>query len=393
MTYGANGMSEVGVQVDLRYCETVIRSTLLTLALVVGAACANSAGAPGRTLTAELPSITPTAAPTPTATPELPPPLTVADIFPPRDLSRYNLDAARIRALVATGDVIPARYTDKTIRELGNDFNYTVAETKHITADADITVINLEAPLVSYCPLTEGGFTFCGQPGFTEALLAAGVDVATLENNHIGNYGAAGIEETRGHLESAGILWADRYSPAIFDVRGMRFGFIAFNAVGEYIDRPAMVAAIEELRSQVDVLSVAFHWGAEYVSVPNISYGIAEDYPPDIGHLAVDAGADLVIGNHPHWVQGIEIYNGKFITYAHGNFIFDQMWSYETRLGVVGKYTFYDTTLIGVEFTPVRIDNYAQPVVLQGQEREDVLDTMRQATEDLANGVKTTPGA
>ena len=87
---------------------------------------------------------------------------------------------------------------------------------------------------------------------------------------------------------------------------------------------------------------MAYHWGAEYVSVPTVGAGIAEDDPVEIGHLAVDAGADFVIGNHPHWVQGVELYKGKYIAYAHGNFIFDQMWSYETRVGVVGKYTFYD---------------------------------------------------
>lgn len=370
----------------------MMRFLAMTAGLVLLAmACADEAGAPTTTPADQDAGATATDAPSPT--PVLPPPLTTADVFPPRDLSQYNLDPSRIRTVIATGDVIPARYTDKTIRELGNDFNYTVDKTKQVTEDADITVINLEAPLVSYCPITEGGFTFCGQPGFTEALLTAGVDVATLENNHIGNYGGPGITETQGYLDAARIKWADRYTPTIVEVRGMKFGFLAFNAVGETVDREAMVAAIQELRPQVDLLSVAFHWGAEYLSIPNISYGIAEDYPPDIGHLAIDAGADLIIGNHPHWVQGIEIYKGKFIAYAHGNFIFDQMWSYETRLGVLGKYTFYDMTLVGVEFTPVRIDNYAQPVVLEGQERQDVLDTMKQATEDLANSVQTTPGA
>lgn len=370
---------------------------LVAIATVV-TACARTADAPsdeplhvpgpGETLggASASPSPSPTEA-------GLPPPLTAADVFPPRDLSQYGLDPSRIRTVIATGDVIPARYTDKTIRDLGNDFNYTVDQTKQITADADITVINLEAPLVDYCPITDYGFTFCGQPGFTEALQTAGVDVATLENNHIGNYGYAGITETQQHMDAAGIAWADRATPAIIDVRGMKFGFLAFNAVGEVVDRDAMAAQIEALRPQVDVLAVAFHWGAEYVSVPNVSYGIADDYPPDLGHLAIDAGADLIIGNHPHWVQGIEVYNGRFITYAHGNFIFDQMWSYETRLGVLGKYTFYDDTLIGVEFTPVRIDNYAQPVPLEGQERQDVLDTMKQATADFAAGIRTTPGA
>jgi poly-gamma-glutamate synthesis protein (capsule biosynthesis protein) len=363
----------------------------IAVLVLFAAACSDGGDTPSRTSPLHLPDPSETTASS-TPTPG-PPPLTVADVFPPRDLAQYGLDPSRIRTVIATGDVIPARYTDKTIRELGNDFNYTVDQTKQLTAAADITVINLEAPLVSYCPLTEEGFTFCGQPGFTEALQTAGVDVVTLENNHISNYGYPGVEETRGYLDAAGMKWADRATAAVVEVRGMKFGFVAFNAVGETVDRDAMVAQIKALRPQVDVLSVAFHWGAEYLNVPTTSAGIADDYPPELGYLAIDAGADLIIGNHPHWVQGIEIYKGKYIAYAHGNFIFDQMWSYETRLGVLGKYTFYDDTLIGVEYTPMRIDNYAQPVPLTGQERQDVLDTMRQASADLAAGIHTTPGA
>jgi poly-gamma-glutamate synthesis protein (capsule biosynthesis protein) len=370
---------------------------IVALAALAVAACGSTADAPSNTDALYVPGRGETIGGATASTTPMPPglllPLTVADVFPPRDLTQYGLDPARIRTVIATGDVIPARYTDKTIRELGNDFNYTVDQTKQLTAAADITVINLEAPLVSYCPLTEGGFTFCGQPGFTEALQTAGVDVVTLENNHISNYGYPGVEETQGYLDAAGMKWADRSTAAIVEVRGMKFGFLAFNAVGEVVDRDAMVAQIQALRPQVDVLSVAFHWGAEYLNVPTTSAGIADDYPPELGYLAIDAGADLIIGNHPHWVQGVEVYKGKFIAYAHGNFIFDQMWSYETRLGVLGKYTFYDDTLIGVEYTPMRIDNYAQPVPLTGQERQDVLDTMRQASADLAAGIHTTPGA
>ncbi|MEX0682707.1 MAG: CapA family protein [Dehalococcoidia bacterium] len=321
---------------------------------------------------------------TPAPTPNLPPPLALTDVFPPRDLSGYGLDPSRVRTLIATGDVIPARYTDYIIRQEGDNFLYTVDKTSQVVADADLTVINLEAPLVSYCPITTEGFTFCGRPGFTAALLAAGVDVVTMENNHIGNYGQEGIDETHDHLNAAGLKWADRVTPAIVEVRGLTFGFIAFNGVIETIDREAMVAQIEALRPQVDVLAVAYHWGAEYVSLPTVAPGVAEDDPVEIGHLAIDSGADLVIGNHPHWVQAVEIYKGKYITYAHGNYIFDQMWSYETRVGVIGKYTFYDDTLIGVEYTPTLIENYAQPRLMEGDERQAVLDGMRDASTELA---------
>jgi poly-gamma-glutamate capsule biosynthesis protein CapA/YwtB (metallophosphatase superfamily) len=312
------------------------------------------------------------------------PTLTLSDIFPPRDLSPLKLDPSRVRTLIATGDVIPARYTDVIIRQRGDDFLYPVAATKDITSAADLTVINLEAPLIEGCPYHDAGLIFCGRPGIIGAFQAAGVDVVTLENNHIGNHGPEAITETVGHLEAAGMRWADRDTPAVFGIRGLDFGFLAFNGVEQQLNREEMVSQIKALRPKVDVLAVAIHWGAEYVSIPQAVPPVANDNPVEIAHLALDSGADLLIGNHPHWVQAVEIYKGKFIAYAHGNFIFDQMWSYETRVGVIGKYTFYDKTLVGVEYIPTLIDNYAQPVPLEGAERQAVLDGMEAASEELA---------
>jgi len=332
-------------------------------------------------------SPSPRLSPSPTPVPSL----TLADIFPPRALSPLKLDPARVRTLIATGDVIPARYTDVTIRERGDDFLYPVAATKDITSGGDLTVVNLEAPLVEGCPYHDEGLIFCGRPGFVAALQAAGVDIATLENNHIGNYGQAGIDETVIHLDGANIRWADRDSPAIAGVRGLDFGFLGFNGVEYPLDREAMIAQIRALRPRVDVLVVAVHWGAEYVSIPQAVPPVANDDPVEIGHLAVDAGADLIIGNHPHWVQAVEVHKGKLIAYAHGNFIFDQMWSYETRVGVIGKYTFYDEILVGVEYIPTLIQDYAQPVPLEGAERQAVLDGMKAASEELAGRLATAP--
>jgi len=355
------------------------------LAAFVLCACAGSAIAPGHTPT---PGLTPTPSPTPTfLEPDQLPALTLADVFPPRDLAAFRLDPSRLRTLIATGDVIPARHTDVVIRSRGDDFLYTVEATKEITTAADLTVINLEAPLIEGCPYHDAGFTLCGRPGFTAALQAAGVDLATLENNHIGNYGLEGISETEQTLAAAGIDHADRITPAIRDVRGLKFGFLAFNGVGETINRAKVTAAVQALRPQVNVLAVAFHWGAEYVSLPQTAPGVSEDDPVEIAHLAVDAGADLIIGNHPHWVQAVELYRGKFITYAHGNFIFDQMWSYETRVGVIGRYTFYDDVLVKVEFIPVLSENYAQPVPMRGAEAQSVLNGMQAASEQQAQAV------
>jgi len=313
------------------------------------------------------------------------PALELADIFPPRDLSALGFDPSRLRVLLATGDVIPARGTDQAIRKQKDDFSYPVRATKDLLANADLTVINLEAPLIKGCPFRSSSrFKFCGRPGFVAALRFAGVDIVTLENNHIANYGRAAIVETIKHLEAANMAWVDRQTPAVREVHGLKFGFLAFNGVGEAIDRPMMVVQIKALRLQVDILTVAFHWGAEYVLLPQAAQGIAPDDPVKIAHLAVEAGADLIIGNHPHQVQAVETYKGKFIVYSHGNFIFDQMWSYGTRVGVLGRYTFYDRILVKAEFLPVLIENYAQPLPLKGEEAEAVLDQMKTASHQLA---------
>jgi poly-gamma-glutamate synthesis protein (capsule biosynthesis protein) len=92
-------------------------------------------------------------------------------------------------------------------------------------------------------------------------------------------------------------------------------------------------------------------------------------------------------------VQAVELYKGKLIAYAHGNFIFDQMWSYETRVGVIGRYTFYDNTLIGVEYIPTLIENYAQPRPLAGPERQAVLDGMKAASAELSGRLAAKPTA
>lgn len=360
---------------------------VILLTLISSCGGADNAGErdPTRTHSAAAsssPSPRPTPRPSPSPTPI--PSLTLASIFPPRDLSALKLDPTRLRTLIATGDVIPARYTDVTIRNRGDDFLYPVAATKDITSAGDLTVINLEAPLIEGCPYHDAGLVFCGRPGIVAAFQAAGVDVVTLENNHIGNHGPEAVNETVQHLEAAGMRWADRDTPAIIAVRGLKFGFLAYNGVEQTLPRDEMVAQIKSLRPKVDVLAVAIHWGSEYVSIPQAVPPVADDNPVEIAHLAINAGADLIIGNHPHWVQAVEVYKGKFIAYAHGNFIFDQMWSYETRVGVIGKYTFYDDTLVGVEYIPTLIQDYAQPGPLEGPERQAALDGMKAASEELA---------
>ena len=310
------------------------------------------------------------------------PPLTLTELFHPDYV--HSTDPDHIRTLRVTGDVIPARGVNYFATRR-NDFLWPFRPTADYVKDADITYINLESPLFAGCPVMTEGFTFCGNARFVDGLSLMGAKVANLANNHLTNYGAQGTTATVQLLESHGIKTSGLGPAAIIEVRGLRFGFIGFNGVGRAIDRRALKASIEGLRDQADVVVVQFHWGKEYERQPMADAAVpTPDDPVEIGHLAIDWGADLVIGNHPHWYQGVELYKGKLITYAHGNFVFDQMWSEETREGVIGTYTFYDDRLIATSWRAVRIYDYGQPQFMNDADAAQVLRTMESASKELA---------
>jgi poly-gamma-glutamate synthesis protein (capsule biosynthesis protein) len=316
-----------------------------------------------------------------------PPALSLDELFHPT----YNApnDPSKIRTLLVTGDVIPARGV-AYFAAVRHDYLWPFRPTAAYTANADITYINLEAPLFAGCPVSPASsFTFCGDPRFVNGLTTMGADVANLANNHLSNYGAAGITSTEQLLNSHGILTSGLGPVAVIDVRGIKFGFIGFNGVGRAIDKEALKAGIARARQQADIVVVQFHWGKEYERQPMPDKGVpTPDDPVVIGHDAIDWGADIVIGDHPHWYQGIEIYHGKLITYAHGNFVFDQMWSEETREGVIGTYTFYGTQLVAATWKPYRIYDYGQPVFMNAKDSATALQTMEAASDQLATRLK-----
>lgn len=293
-----------------------------------------------------------------------------------------TLPQEKLRTIIATGDIILARSVNfQTV--IRKDFKWPYLKTANILSNADITFINLETPLINPCPITQEGMIFCGDQRHLEGLIYAGVDIASLANNHAGNYGAEGVRKTYDLLTKNRVLAVGVNGPMIKEVKGLKFAFLGYNDVTKpqpgisNVDEQNLKSEIIEAKNMADVVIVAFHWGAEYQDQP-------DERQKYLGHLAIDSGADLVIGNHPHRIQPVEIYKDKLITYAHGNFIFDQEWSRETREGVVGKYTFYDKKLIDVEYFPVKIENYGQPYFLSGNEKNRILENMKLQSEILA---------
>lgn len=295
-------------------------------------------------------------------------------IFAGEHLVTSQIPAAEKITIIATGDVIPARSVNFQTLQHG-DFHWPFKNVYELTKDADITFINLETPLLHNCPVTNEGMSFCGDARHVQGLLFAGVDIASLANNHAGNHGKAGVDETIEILKKNGIDVTGIEGPLYKKIKGIRFAFLGYND----IEKNNLVSTAEEVKikreiaeskKNADVVIVTYHWGAEYQDQP-------DERQKELGRMTIDAGADLVIGNHPHWIQPIEIYKGKLITYAHGNFIFDQEWSQKTKEGVLGRYTFNGKDLVDIKYLPLEIRNFGQPIFLEGEKKQKILEEMK----------------
>ncbi len=196
---------------------------------------------------------------------------------------------------------------------------------------ANITFANLECPLAAAGPHDPDKAIFRADPKTIEVLVQGGVDIVSLANNHTLNSGTAGLIETIGHLEGAGIEYvgasrdpAHGSAPVFLDARGKRIGFLAYTDLPFQHDSQSKVdAGLARLRAQVaaakdscDLLVVSFHWGVQDDSA-------ITNRQVDVARACIDSGADLILGHHPHVLQGAEIYKNRLILYSMGDFVFD----------------------------------------------------------------------
>lgn len=255
-------------------------------------------------------------------------------------------------SVILTGDVMLGRSVMITSLDLG-DPAYPFRKVGQTLSEADIVFLNLENPVIEGCPRILGGFTFCADPKMIEGLTFSGVDVVTLANNHSANYGQDGVKETEKLLSEKGIESVGLGNLAIKKVKGITFGFLGFDFVFKS-PKDSDFELAKASDSRVDVLIVGVHWGVEYKDKANANQRLW-------AKKLVELGADVVVGHHPHWVQDDEKIDGKPVYYSLGNFVFDQMWSEETKKGLAVRLTFRDGALIKEERLPTYISSWAQP--------------------------------
>ena len=193
-------------------------------------------------------------------------------------------------------------------------FDYFFEGVRDIFENDDLTLVNLEGPLTTVAhPAKKADFLFKGDPEFVKILTGSSVEQCNLANNHTLDYGTEGIKETAKVLSDAGIGYSGFSEVAYTEIKGIRVALMGFTWWSG--DRKKFPDAVAEVRKNCDLLIVSIHWGTEY------EYGQSEPQKA-LAHKIIDAGADLLIGNHPHVFQGIEKYKGKYIAYSLGNFCF-----------------------------------------------------------------------
>ncbi len=285
------------------------------------------------------------------------------------DPIRDRADAVR---LLVVGDVMLTRGVP--------DAAAALAPMARFLRQADLTVGNLESTLSTRGTPTQGSDSFGGGPDLIPPLRRAGFDAVSLGNNHAGDYGeTALLDSVRALANSsiepfgAGENTASASRPAVVERGGVRFGFVGFNAIGEtpmagpeapgalslrmpprtgplaQSDMDRVLRVVRRTARQADVVVVLPHWGTQYTHRP-------EPVQRRVGRALARAGADLVVGGHPHWVQGVDAVGDVPLLHSLGNFVFDMDFMEQTMEGVVLEATFRSERLRAVRLLPYRMD-------------------------------------
>ena len=327
--------------------------------------------------------------------------LTVGGRHPLREPARYPLETSaterpgEVTTLSIVGDVMLGR---RVAQASGDDPIRTLRPTAKRLSVAEITVGNLESTLSDDGSPTQGGDSFHADPEVIDGLELAGFDLVSLANNHLGDYGQRALRQTLAELRDADLPYVgagrdldEARKPVVITRDGVRIGFLGTESIGEtpaatadrggtnrlnmpprtgplnerQLDR--ITGDIADLSKEVDVVVMIPHWGTQYTHVAEASQRRA-------ARAFADAGADLVIGGHPHWVQGWETRGDAVVVHSLGNFVFDMDFQTKTMEGIFVEVVLWGDQVKAVEPVPYALDSRFVPRVVKGDRAADILD-------------------
>lgn len=306
--------------------------------------------------------------------------------------------------VIAVGDILLSRGVEKKIEQYGTGYPYL--KLGNVLKKSDFVSGNLECPLTEegVPSLKRGNLLFKARKSNSYALRAAGFNVLSLANNHIMDYNGEGLLNTVNALHTAGISTVgagsdvtDAHKPLFMKKNNINIGFISFSTFPpegyfHFDDKPDVAFAdnsrigeeIRNARLNCDFLIVSFHWGKEF------SY-YADESQIQIAHTAIDSGADMVIGHHPHVLQGVEVYKGKPVFYSLGNFIFDSQIPKGTDETIIAKIKLGKNKIESIELVPVKIKD-CQPFEPDRTEAKYILDRTRLYSGSMSKNITISQG-
>ncbi len=284
--------------------------------------------------------------------------------------SIYEKDGSILITITATGDFTVGGDTRKSsniwyteLKKHDGDYQFAMKNIREVLLADDLTIVNFEGTLTesTYVPSSKKNneFLFSAPPEYVTMLTENGIEAVALENNHVLDHGQDVYTETQSHLSNAGVVWSGDDQVGVIEVKGVQIAMLSYLCIDRYDQLwdkvPADIAAAKAL---YPIVIVNFHWGKELMYSPT-------DNQVKMGRLAVDSGADLVLGHHSHRIQPIEVYKGVYICYSLGNFCFagnskpSDMTSYlfQTRFRIREGENGQQITNEGFIIIPIRISS------------------------------------
>lgn len=306
--------------------------------------------------------------------------------------------------LVAVGDILLDRGIARRIEREGT--RVVFARVRDVISAADLAFGNLESPVTNRCERGPQRIAFRASPRYMESLADAGFDVMSLANNHSMDCGRQGLLETMRNLRLRGLLGsgagrtrAEAESFVIVSRKGIRIAFVSFTAIAPLPSRPprdnepsvalasraALERAVVSAGRDADAVVVSLHWGVEYSYRPVVEQ-------VSLAHAAVEAGADVVLGHHPHTLAGLEVIRrpstsraGRaLIAYSLGNFVFDSPRWLGRRVteSVILRFRLSRSGLVSAEVLPVVLEDYL-PRPADSSEAQSILSRLAALSAEL----------
>lgn len=281
---------------------------------------------------------------------------------------------------------------DQVFHKNDSNYSYFFQNLQSILGKDDLTIANLETTFTDATKKQDKRFNFKGDPSYANILTEGSVEVVNLANNHTMDYWKEGYEDTKNTLSQHSIDYYGYETIHIEEVDGIKIGFAGFNVLKGYKQaKEDVIDALEYMKlNNVQIKIITFHWGIER------DYQFNKEQQ-ELAHLSIDQGADLIVGHHPHVLQGIEQYKNKYIIYSLGNFVFGGNKNPKDKDSMILTYSVNATNgnLVNesINIIPVHISSKAdvndyQPYIVENDDKQRILKKINNYNYHYPNEIK-----